>query len=284
MGMLQDGNDRYRNTQLTDTWFGNVIPDRSPKVGSLRLVTFNINGLRGKLIKEQVYWIKFFRDFDILGLQELKASEPEARESLERLWGYEFFIHARDGGRYGVAVLLKSSIAGGARLTHKDFILLDRFVHGSETLCRSITVSVPALQLVIVCVHRKYGDGGAWNKKFLAHVESLLQEGKGRHVVVMGDLNCWPGEGSAAGVDILVGMEELGLLDCTHATSEWLQPSHFPASKYSFHRLDYILLSQSLRGSSALVPGSGRVLSNGACWGDHVPVECTLYRSKLKRK
>ena len=289
------GRERYKNTQLCPppssdnpegTWTATVIPDRFPKGGSLRLVTFNINGLLSKLRFEERYWNDTFGYFDILGLQELRASESAVRENLRLGGSHVFFIHAREkenAGMYGVAVLLKQPFAAGAHITHKDFLPPEP-CQGSVMQCRSITVRVPKLKLVIVCVHREYGDGGAWNKSFLAHVSTLLQSGSDWHVVVLGDLNCWPGEKSEAGDTILEGAAKLGFLDCTHGTSEWLQPSHFPAARFSFRRLDYILLSQGLRDSGALVPGSGRVLSKGACWGDHVPVECTLCRSKLGKE
>jgi exonuclease III len=303
---------RFTGTQLTPhdpsddpnprAWRQLIIPDPIAKGllcrGSVRFLTHNVNGI-GRRSQDGPGLKHLLRPFQVIALQELKADEATARRALATACPPLIpFLHTC-GGSNGVAVLLHRVLAQGARTTHKDFVSVpgpgDPPAPPSSLpatqRCRAITVEAPALGLTIVCVHRYY-EGADCTPILCAHVQAL--QAAGSTVVVMGDLNAWPDEARKDGQPTVLarlggreavggglsaaGPGHLGLLDCTHGTSEYRQPSHFPAvSKYDFQRLDYILLPQRLR-QLCLVPGSGRVLSNRCPDGDHAPVECTLQR------
>lgn len=68
---------------------------------------------------------------------------------------------------------------------------------------------------------------------------------------------------------------ERGFADELGGTTEARWPTQFVStSRFFFMRLDYIFVSASLK--TCIVENSGRVLSENAPRGDHVPVEVTL--------
>ena len=96
-------------------------------------------------------------------------------------------------------------------------------------------------------------------------------------VVVCGDFNCDPAKDRApeSGHRAFDSLHSRGFVDALAGTHEGAWPTHFPSStSYGFERIDLIFVSAALR--ACVVPYSGRVLSEGAPWGDHVPVEVTL--------
>jgi exonuclease III len=299
---------RYADTALcpkAEGWGALLVPQREPAVrgsSGLRLYTHNVCGIRKRTEGDGGQELgRLLRKFDIVALQELKADEAASLGALQAATQsssggprFETYIHAGAGGACGVAILLRASIAVGAEVTHRDFLPVSAAAGAAGAAARqyrALTVAVPQCNLALVCVHRVLyeSEGGpAWNAAFLAHVRALCEGG--RHVVVLGDLNCWPGEvyGEAREGSVVAALQqhEQVFLDCTHGTSEERQPTHFPArgpeGQFGFQRIDYILLPRALR-QQCLVAGSGRVLSVRAPWGDHVPVECHLMRGRVLR-
>jgi len=67
-----------------------------------------------------------------------------------------------------------------------------------------------------------------------------------------------------------------GFVDALAGTREAEWPTQYPSStRFPFARLDLVFVSAALH--ALVVPGSGRVLSEGAPCGDHVPVEVSLF-------
>ena len=72
----------------------------------MRLVSFNINGIRARL--HQLRAIVDKHDPEVIGLQETKVADDEfPREAVEEL-GYEVHVHGQKG-HYGVAVMTRNT-------------------------------------------------------------------------------------------------------------------------------------------------------------------------------
>ena len=259
---------RYSGTELVPTFEGLtrlVLPPRAPGRGLARILSYNVHGVESKHARGLA---SVLASFDVVALQETLRPHAVVHALLSPL-GFDVFTHARAraSSTFGVALALRGALAEGAAVTHRDFVPLGAAAPEAH---RSLTVEVPRLGGTVVVFHRPYGDAEAeeWLLAFVAHVRALVRAG--RRVMLCGDLNATPEQDHDAWA-----LRALGMRDATEGTAELHHPSHFPASRaYDFQRLDYILLCP--RAATALVPCSGRVLSVGAPWGDHVPVEATL--------
>ena len=156
----------------------------------------------------------------------------------------------------------------------------------ARTRARALTLELSLAggpPLLVLALHRPYASSGhapaerafiaAWQAAFDAHVALLLA--RSPLVVVCGDFNaCLQGD-SPEERRIFAPLTSRRFADALAGTSEAGWPTQYPASsRFAFLRIDYIFVSEALRGR--VVPGSGRVLSQGAPRGDHVPVEITL--------
>lgn len=149
----------------------------------MRIVTWNVNGIRAILKKE---FVESVRDMnpDVLCLQETKAQDEQVREALFELSDYDIYINSAERKGYsGTAVLTKAAVksvtndlgidehdAEGRLITaeYEDFYLINTYVPNSG----SGLVRLP---------YRKTWDGA-----LLKHMKSLEKK---KPVVLCGDLN-----------------------------------------------------------------------------------------------
>ena len=278
---------RFSGTQLVPAFEGLtrlVLPPRAPGRGLARILSYNVHGITSERARGLA---TVLASFDVVALQETLRPHAVVHALLSPL-GFVVFTHARAraSSTFGVALALRDTLAKGAAVTHRDFVSLNPPITAAMTAAlnvhRSLTVDVPRLGGTIVVFHRPAGIGTSskkWMMTFLAHVRALV--GNGRRVMLYGDLNAMPARmrNDSEGTTELhpsQALRALGMRDATEGTSEFHHPSHFPRPRtYDFQRLDYILLCP--RAAAALVPCSGRVLSVGAPWDDHVPIEATLH-------
>jgi exodeoxyribonuclease-3 len=74
---------------------------------SIQVVSYNVNGIRAAIRKGWTHWV-LENDFDIIGLQEVKAMEEQVDLDALREAGYEIYWHAAEKKGYsGVAVFTK---------------------------------------------------------------------------------------------------------------------------------------------------------------------------------
>jgi exodeoxyribonuclease III len=89
----------------------------------MKIVSYNVNGIRAAMTKGFTSWLKA-TDPDILGLQEIKASENQIEKSVFEDLGYHLYWHpAIKKGYSGVAILSKnkpSNVAYGMGVNDYD--------------------------------------------------------------------------------------------------------------------------------------------------------------------
>jgi exodeoxyribonuclease-3 len=89
----------------------------------MKLITYNVNGIRSAMNKGFINWLKE-ENPDIIGIQEIKAQEKDFDASALNDLGYELFLHpAVKKGYSGVAIFSKikpKSIKYGMSLSRYD--------------------------------------------------------------------------------------------------------------------------------------------------------------------
>jgi exodeoxyribonuclease III len=89
----------------------------------MKIVSYNVNGIRAAMTKGFTSWLKA-TDPDIVGLQEIKASENQIEKSVFEDLGYHLYWHpAIKKGYSGVAILSKnkpSNVAYGMGVNDYD--------------------------------------------------------------------------------------------------------------------------------------------------------------------
>ena len=135
------------------------------------------------------------------------------------------------------------------------------------------------LSIVILTIHRPYVTSThtpverecieSWMKAFVSHVNELCS--RYDRVVVCGDFN----DNMSRDRGTFDALLTRGFVNALAGTTEEYWPTQYPStSQYKFDRLDYIFVSPALCRN--VIRHSGRVLSEGAPSGDHVPVEVTF--------
>jgi len=153
-------------------------------VSELRILSWNINGIRAAEKKGLLEWIAG-ESPDILCLQETKISEEKLPASLKQIEGYEsYFAHAERKGYSGVAIYTKSpplqvsstfdvaALSGEGRVLAADyghFVLFNVYFPNGKS-------SAERLQYKL-----DFYDA------FLDFVEEYKQQGK--NIVICGDVN-----------------------------------------------------------------------------------------------
>ena len=95
----------------------------------MKLYSWNVNGIRAAEKKGLVDWIKSEQP-DVLGIQELKATEDQLPDTLKQIDGYHaFFNPAERKGYSGTAVYYKE-----APLDIHTGLSDDRFNHEGRTI------------------------------------------------------------------------------------------------------------------------------------------------------
>ena len=188
----------------------------------MRIISFNVNGLRARL--HQLQAVIDQHNPDIIGLQETKVSDEEFPLEAVNAMGYQVDIHGQKG-HYGVALLSKMPAARVTRGYPSDNEESQRrMIHG-EYIVDSKTIHV-------INGYFPQGEGRAHStkfpakQKFYADLLTYLQNNFSSKdlVVVMGDMN-------VAAEDIDVGIKpenakrwlKTGKCAFLQEEREWLQ-------------------------------------------------------------
>ena len=150
----------------------------------MKLYSWNVNGIRAAEKKGLVDWIKSEQP-DVLGIQELKATEDQLPDTLKQIDGYHaFFNPAERKGYSGTAVYYKEE-----PLNIHTGLSDDRFNHEGRT----IVMEYPDFTLYNIY----FPNGGQGDDRlqfkmdfydcFQKDVNALVAEGK--RVIVCGDVN-----------------------------------------------------------------------------------------------
>jgi exodeoxyribonuclease-3 len=157
----------------------------------MRLVTFNVNGIRARLHQIEALAQEFKPD--IIGLQEVKATDEDFPYEPVRALGYHVETYGQKG-HYGVALLSKEAPVEVIRgLPHHDDDEHKRLITGIYALPNG-------QQLVVVNGYFPQGESRDHPTKF-PHKERFYREllawlsekfSPDDHLVVMGDFNIAP--------------------------------------------------------------------------------------------
>lgn len=91
----------------------------------MRIISYNVNGIRAAITKGFLDWIQQ-ADPDVICLQEIKANEDQIPKDLITAAGYpyQYYFSAQKKGYSGVAILSKTEpkkVVFGTEVTHMDF-------------------------------------------------------------------------------------------------------------------------------------------------------------------
>jgi len=153
-------------------------------MSSIKLVSWNVNGVRAMLKKDFIKDVNTMSP-DILCLQETKAQPEEAKSALSILSDYETFVNSskEKKGYSGTAILTK---------TKPIEVTEDLGIEEHDMEGRVITAEYDAFILVTVYTPNS-GEGmkrleyrKTWDEAFLEHIKALEEK---KPVVICGDLN-----------------------------------------------------------------------------------------------
>ncbi len=158
------------------------------RIGKVRIATFNVNGINGRLPR-LLEWLAETAP-DIACLQELKA--PQDRFPLAQIEsaGYGAIWHGQKSWN-GVAILARGATPVETR----------RGLPGDPTDVQSRYIEAAAHGLVVGCLYLPNGNPApgpkfefklAWFERFAAHAKGLLASG--HPVILAGDYNVMPTE------------------------------------------------------------------------------------------
>ncbi|MEQ8880910.1 MAG: exodeoxyribonuclease III, partial [Cyclobacteriaceae bacterium] len=153
-------------------------------MSSIKLVSWNVNGIRAMMKKDFIKDVKTMSP-DILCLQETKAQPEEAKSALSILSEYETFVNSSKErkGYSGTAILTKTKPVE----VSEDIGIEEHDMEG-----RVITAEYDSFILVTVYTPNS-GEGmkrldyrKTWDEAFLEHIQALEEK---KPVVICGDLN-----------------------------------------------------------------------------------------------
>ncbi len=153
-------------------------------MSTMKLVSWNVNGIRAMLKKDFIKDVKEM-DPDILCLQETKAQPEEAKTALSILNGYATYVNSSKE---------RKGYSGTAILTKNEPIIVseDLGVEEHDTEGRVISAEFDHFTLVTVYTPNS-GEGmkrldyrKVWDEVFLEHIKGLEQK---KPVIICGDLN-----------------------------------------------------------------------------------------------
>jgi exodeoxyribonuclease-3 len=271
---------------------------------TMRLVSWNVNGIRA--VQRKGLFDPFVADLDpdVICLQEIKAEQSQADCDLS---GYEQHWHsAAKRGYSGTAVFTRApalSVAHGLprRLATRHRLADDAFGNTNDE-GRVITVEFEDFYLVTVYTPNAKGDLSRlavrhqqWDPAFLAHVKSLQKK---KPVAICGDLNVAhtpddlanpkPNVGKAgftdeerSGVQALL---DAGFVDTfrifTQGSGHYTWWSNFSGARERNvgWRIDYFLVSSDLAEAITAAEIHPAIMGS-----DHCPVSITLDLSIASR-
>lgn len=150
----------------------------------MKIYSWNVNGIRAAAQKGFTEWVQT-ESPDILGLQEVKATEDQIDDSIKHIPGYHTYFHpAERKGYSGTAVYYKED-----PLSVRTGLSDDRFNHEGRT----IIMEYPTFTLFNIYFPNGQKDDERLQFKmdfyacFLKDVNALVAQGK--KVVVCGDVN-----------------------------------------------------------------------------------------------
>jgi exodeoxyribonuclease-3 len=263
----------------------------------MRLVSWNVNGIRA--VQRKGLFVPFVDSLspDVICLQEIKAEQHQSEHVIE---GYEEFWHsAQKKGYSGTAIFTRHtplSVAKGlpAALVNKYSLGEDAFGNPNDE-GRTLTVEYQDFFLVNVYTPNAKGDLSRlrqrheqWDPAFLAYLKRLEKK---KPVVVCGDLNVAHTPDDLANPKANVGkagytneerlrFEELlaaGFVDSfrlfTQGNGHYTWWSNFSAARERNvgWRIDYFLVSRDLVSRVSAAEIHADLMGS-----DHCPVSITL--------
>ena len=150
----------------------------------MKLITFNVNGIRAALKKGLIDWLKA-DDVDILCLQEIKLSETELVEPLFEEIGYHcYWYPAQKRGYSGVAILTKvkpENVEYGIGVELFDF--------------EGRVIQADYKDFSLICAYFPSGTTGTVRQdlkmEFLGHMDNHMKElrEENKNLLLCGDVN-----------------------------------------------------------------------------------------------
>ncbi len=262
----------------------------------MKLYSWNVNGIRAVLKKNNFYPFLEKHQPDILCLQETKAERDQVEVDLP---GYhEYWNSAIKKGYSGTAIFSKTKplnvINGFPKEIHKRYQLADGFGDSTEE-GRVIAAEFEKFYVVTVYTPNAKDDLGRlslrhehWDPAFLAYCKQLEQH---KPVIFCGDLNVAHTELDLANPKPNIGKKgftneerkgfqnfvDAGFVDTfrlfTQGNGHYSWWSHFANSRARNigWRIDYFLTSASLRNAVKAAEIHADVMGS-----DHCPVSITL--------
>jgi exodeoxyribonuclease-3 len=263
----------------------------------MRLYSWNVNGIRAVVKKGTFQRFMAAHQPDILCLQETKAEKGQAEIDLA---GYqEYWNSAEKRGYSGTAIFTRNEplkvTCGFPHSFAAKFTFADELKRDSWNEGRVITAEYPAFHVVTVYTPNAKDDLSRlalrhrhWDPAFLAYVQQLEQS---KPVVFCGDLNVAhteldlanpkPNRGKKGFTDEeRAGFQafiDAGFVDTfrifTQGNGHYSWWSHFANARARNvgWRIDYVLVSGSLRGKVRAAKIHAEVLGS-----DHCPVSIDL--------
>ena len=253
----------------------------------MKLLSFNVNGIRAIVGKSFISDMQEI-DFDVICLQETKATVAQVNIALEQLQGYQIYANeAEKKGYSGTAILSKKS-----PLSVSYGIGIDEHDHEGRVVCLEfsdfylVNVYVPNSGNTLLRLPYRQ----RWDADFYSYLKGLESK---KPVVVCGDFNVAhksidlarpkPNYNKSAGhmqeeIDGMDNYVSSGLIDSYRS----LYPDE--AEKYSWWsyragarkrnigwRIDYFLVSKSLE-----VKLTSAEIHNDIMGSDHCPVSISF--------
>ncbi len=253
----------------------------------MRLVSFNVNGIRAIIKKDFAQSIDKLKA-DVICLQETKAQDDQVLEALEGIKGYHIYSNSAEKKGYsGVAILSKEK-----PLSVQPDIDINEHDNEGRVLCAEyknfflVNVYVPNSGSSL----KRLDYRQTWDKDFLAYLKNLE---KTKPVVVCGDFNVAhtdidlanpkPNYNKSAGYmqEEIDGMDNYlssGFID----TFRHFYPEEIKYSWWSYRaaarernigwRIDYFLVSDMLKKEL-----KNAQIYNDVFGSDHCPVALDIF-------
>ncbi len=153
----------------------------------MRIITFNINGLRAR--PHQLEKLKEKYDPDIIAIQEIKVSDEDFPEHIPMDLGYKFFNYGQKGF-HGVAIFSKlepvevvKGLDGGEDEVQKRYIQCDyKTDKGVISICNSY---FPQGE------NRKHPDKFPYKERYYSRITKHIASIK-NNLILTGDFNIAP--------------------------------------------------------------------------------------------
>lgn len=152
----------------------------------MRIATFNVNGVKGRLPR-LLEWLEETRP-DVVCLQEIKAGDPAAPAKALEQAGYRGVWHPQRA-HHGVAVLARGGMPRevGRTLPGDPADLASRWLECEVHGLRVVSVYLPNGNPV---PSPNFDYKQRWMERLLAHAQSLIDSGQ--PIVLAGDFNVVP--------------------------------------------------------------------------------------------